>query len=126
MREAKKGARSEGHLVLYEGYMDVIAAYNAGVTSGVASMGTSLTSEQVYILRRINPNVIINYDGDEPGLHAAERAIGLFDKVAGFNLGIVALPEKLDPDEYIKKYGNEDYQNAVKNALAHSSLFASA
>lgn len=125
LREAKKGARSEGHLVLYEGYMDVIAAYKAGVTSGVASMGTSLTSEQVYILRRINPNVIINYDGDEPGLHAAERAIGLFDKVAGFNLGIVALPEKLDPDEYIKKYGNEDYQNAVKNALAPTEFLLS-
>lgn len=118
LREAKKAARSEGHLVLYEGYMDVIAAYKAGVESGVASMGTSLTSEQVYILRRINPNVIINYDGDEPGLHAAERAINLFNKVPGFNLGIVALPEKLDPDEYIKKYGKAEYQNAVNNALA--------
>src|SRR5699024_188376 len=51
--EAKKAARGEGHLVLYEGYMDVIAAYKAGVKSGIASMGTSLTDEQIYVLRQI-------------------------------------------------------------------------
>lgn len=65
--EAKKAARSEDHLVLYEGYMDVIAAYKAGIKSGVASMGTSLTDDQVYMLRRVTPNIIVNYDGDDPG-----------------------------------------------------------
>lgn len=118
LSEAKKAVRDEGHLILYEGYMDVIAAYKAGIRSGVASMGTSLTSEQVYILRRITPNVIINYDGDNPGIHAAERAITLFNQVAGFNLGIVVLPDNLDPDEYVKKYGKEKYQNEVEGALA--------
>lgn len=53
--------------------MDVIAAYKAGIQSGVASMGTSLTTEQVYMLRRITPNILINYDGDPPGIHAAEE-----------------------------------------------------
>ena len=118
LSEAKRAARSENHLILYEGYMDVIAAYKAGVKSGVASMGTSLTNEQVYILRRINSNVIINYDGDAPGLHATERAIDLFNKVTGFNLGIIKLPENLDPDEYIKKYGKEKYQEKVKEAIS--------
>ncbi|WP_297819049.1 DNA primase [uncultured Lactobacillus sp.] len=117
LSEAKKAARSEGHLILYEGYMDVIAAYKAGIKSGVASMGTSLTDEQVYILRRITPNVIVNYDGDPPGIHAAERACNMFSKVNGFNLGIVVLPENLDPDEYVKKYGPEKYQGQVKAAL---------
>lgn len=117
LSEAKKAARSEGHLILYEGYMDVIAAYKAGIKSGVASMGTSLTDEQVYILKRITPNVIINYDGDPPGIHAAERACGMFQKANGFNLGIVVLPENLDPDEYVKKYGAQKYQGQVKAAL---------
>ncbi|MBP2057059.1 DNA primase [Lactobacillus colini] len=116
--EAKKAARSENRLILYEGYMDVIAAYRAGIKSGVASMGTSLTEDQVYMLRRITPNIIINYDGDNPGVHAAERATKLFDKVPGFNLGIVVLPDNLDPDEYVKKYGVERYQGEIAGALA--------
>lgn len=116
--EAKKAARSENRLILYEGYMDVIAAYRAGIKSGVASMGTSLTEEQIYMLRRITPNIIINYDGDNPGIHAAERATRLFDKIPGFNLGIVVLPDNLDPDEYVKKYGVERYQGEVAGALA--------
>lgn len=116
--EAKKAARSENRIVLYEGYMDVIAAYRAGVKSGVASMGTSLTKDQVYMLRRITPNVIINYDGDPPGIHAAERATKMFDQVPGFNLGIVVLPDNLDPDEYVKKYGIQKYQGQIAGALA--------
>ena len=121
--EAKKAARGEGHLVLYEGYMDVIAAYKAGVKSGIASMGTSLTDDQIYLLRRITPNIIINYDGDDPGVHAEERAARMFNKNGNFNLGIVVLPEKLDPDEYVKKYGAEKYLEEVKGALTPTDFF---
>ena len=121
--EAKKAARSEKHLILYEGYMDVIAAYKAGIKSGIASMGTSLTDQQVYMLRRITKNIIINYDGDDPGIHAEERATRMFNQVGGFNLGIVVLPEKLDPDEYVKKYGAEKYQDEVKGALTPTDFF---
>ena len=121
--EAKKAARGEGHLVLYEGYMDVIAAYKAGVKSGIASMGTSLTDDQIYLLRRITPNIIINYDGDDPGVHAEERAARMFNKDGNFNLGIVILPEKLDPDEYVKKYGAEKYLEEVKGALTPTDFF---
>lgn len=121
--EAKKAARGEGHLVLYEGYMDVIAAYKAGVKSGIASMGTSLTDDQIYLLRRITPNIIINYDGDDPGVHAEKRAARMFNKDGNFNLGIVVLPEKLDPDEYVKKYGAEKYLEEVKGALTPTDFF---
>ena len=121
--EAKKAARGEGHLVLYEGYMDVIAAYKAGVKSGIASMGTSLTDDQIYLLRRITPNIIINYDGDDPGVHAEERAARMFNKDGNFNFGIVVLPEKLDPDEYVKKYGAEKYLEEVKGALTPTDFF---
>lgn len=121
--EARKAARDEGHLVLYEGYMDVIAAYKAGIKSGIASMGTSLTDEQIYMLRRVTPNIIVNYDGDDPGVHAEERAARMFKKDGNFNLGIVVLPEKLDPDEYVKKYGAEKYRNEVKGALTPTDFF---
>ncbi|WEV40717.1 DNA primase [Lactobacillus sp. ESL0681] len=121
--EAKKAARSEDHLILYEGYMDVIAAYKSGIKSGIASMGTSLTDQQVYLLRRVSKNVIINYDGDDPGIHAAERAAKLFDQAGGFNLGIVVLPEKLDPDEYVKKYGTSKYQDEINGALTPTDFF---
>lgn len=77
--EAKKSVREEKHLILYEGYMDVIAAYKAGIKSGIASMGTSLTDQQIYMLRRITNNIIINYDGDDPGIHVEERAVNLFE-----------------------------------------------
>ena len=121
--EAKKAVRSEKHLILYEGYMDVIAAYKAGIKSGIASMGTSLTDQQIYMLRRITKNIIINYDGDDPGIHAEERAARMFNNIGGFNLGIVVLPEKLDPDEYVKKYGWEKYQEEVKGALTPTDFF---
>lgn len=121
--EAKKAARREGHLVLYEGYMDVISAYKAGVHSGIASMGTSLTDQQVYMLKRTSRNIIVNYDGDDPGVHAEERAAKMFQQAGGFNLGIVVLPEKLDPDEYVKKYGAEKYLEEVKGALSPTDFF---
>ncbi|WEV70201.1 DNA primase [Lactobacillus sp. ESL0785] len=121
--EAKKAAREEKHLVLYEGYMDVIAAYKAGVKSGIASMGTSLTDQQIYLLRRITNNIIINYDGDDPGVHAEERAAKMFDHAGGFNIGIVVLPEKLDPDEYVKKYGVTKYRAELAGALTPTDFF---
>lgn len=121
--EAKKAARSEQHLILYEGYMDVIAAYKAGISSGIASMGTSLTDDQIYLLRRVTTNIIINYDGDPPGIHAEERAARMFNKAGNFNLGIVVLPDNLDPDEYVKKYGAEKYQNEVNGAKTPTEFF---
>ncbi len=116
--EAKKHARKEGHLVLFEGHMDVISAYKAGVKTGIASMGTSLTQQQVYMIRRITKQVVINYDGDDPGQHATERAVGLFKQAGNFDLGIVILPDKLDPDEYVKQYGPDSYQAAIRGAIS--------
>ena len=121
--EAKKVARKEGHLILFEGHMDVVSAYKAGIKSGIASMGTSLTQDQVYMIRRITNNVVINYDGDAPGVSAAERAVGLFKQAGNFNLGIVVLPEKLDPDEYVKKYGPERYQQEIKGAISPTDFY---
>lgn len=121
--EARQAAKTENHLVLYEGYMDVIAGYKAGVKAGIASMGTSLTDNQVYLLRRVTPNIIINYDGDDPGVHAEERAVKMFNQAGGFNIGIVVLPEKLDPDEFVQKYGPQKYLLQIQGALTPTDFF---
>lgn len=128
--EAKKEAQSkpkeESRLILYEGYMDVIAAYKAGIKNGIASMGTSLTDHQVSLIKRVTPNIIINYDGDSAGIHASERATKMFSNnnqqnpyttsADNLNLNIVSLPDGMDPDEYVEKYGAKAYRQAVNNA----------
>lgn len=91
-------------VVLFEGYMDVIAAVRAGIRHSVASMGTSLTRQQVQLLQRQTNAVTICYDGDPAGIEATSRAINLFTE-HGMEVRIALLPERLDPDDYITKYG---------------------
>ncbi|MDU4240403.1 MAG: DNA primase, partial [Limosilactobacillus fermentum] len=73
--QAKKAARKEGHLTLFEGFMDVISAFGAGVRSGIASMGTSFTDEQVAVIARTTDKLTICYDGDAAGQNAINRAL---------------------------------------------------
>lgn len=125
-KEVKSKQKDESQLILYEGYMDVIAAYKAGITTGIASMGTSLTDSQVSLIKQVTPNIIINYDGDSAGVHATERAIKMFSNatqqnlytssINNINLNIVSLPDDMDPDEYVEKYGPKAYRQAVQNA----------
>ncbi|GAJ25495.1 DNA primase [Liquorilactobacillus sucicola DSM 21376 = JCM 15457] len=114
--KAKSKIRQQKSAILFEGFMDVLAAYRAGVENGVASMGTSLTNEQVYLLERITDHLDICYDGDDPGQHATARAINLLEPLTKMELGVLHIPEKMDPDEYVKKYGSEKFHE-----LAHSS-----
>jgi DNA primase len=93
-------------VVLLEGYMDVIAAVRSGITESVASMGTSLTKQQVALMRSYTNNVTICYDGDAAGIEATQRAINLFT-AANMEVRIVLLPDKLDPDDYITRFGTE-------------------
>lgn len=95
--------------------MDVIAAWQSGVKSGVASMGTSLTNEQIRRLERVAKEVVICYDGDNAGVQATNRAIQLLQENSHFDLSIVSIPEKLDPDEYVRKYGAEAFQNLANH-----------
>ncbi|MCP0886182.1 DNA primase [Ligilactobacillus sp. WILCCON 0076] len=106
--KAKAEIRLKKHVILFEGFMDVLAAYRAGIKNGVASMGTSLTNEQIYQLQRITSEIYICYDGDEPGQHATKRALELFESLGKFTMGVITLPDKLDPDEFIGKYGAQE------------------
>ena len=113
--KARKEIRKENTVLLFEGFMDVFAAWQSGVKSGVASMGTSLTNEQIRRLERVAKEVVICYDGDNAGVQATNRAIQLLQENSHFDLSIVSIPEKLDPDEYVRKYGAEAFQNLANH-----------
>ena len=104
------------NLVVVEGYMDVIAMYQAGFKRAVASMGTSLTENQAKWLSRLTDTVYICYDGDAAGQKATVRGLDILDH-AGLEVRVMTVPEKLDPDEYIKKYGKDAFEQLITEAL---------
>jgi DNA primase len=114
LNNAKKEIREKSNVILFEGFMDVISAYKAGVTNGVASMGTSLTDQQLYVLSRLTNQINICYDGDDPGVEATYRALTqLTDE--RFTYGVISIPDKKDPDEFIKSEGSEKFQNLANS-----------
>ena len=104
------------NLVVVEGYMDVIAMYQAGFKRAVASMGTSLTENQAKLLSRLTDTVYICYDGDAAGQKATVRGMDILDN-AGLEVRVMSVPENLDPDEYIKKYGKDEFEKLIEQAL---------
>lgn len=114
---ARKSARKNGKLYLFEGFMDVISAFGAGITNGIASMGTSFTEEQVAIIGRTTSQLDICYDGDEPGQNAIDRAISLVNdhRPAQLQVKVVQLPAGVDPDEYVQKYGASQFNAYLTN-----------
>ncbi len=108
--KARAEIRKSKEVTLFEGFMDVISAYEAGVRNGVASMGTSLTNEQISSLQKISNEVLICYDGDDAGIAATNRAVQLLTDHSTLDISILSLPEKLDPDEYIRKYGKSSFK----------------
>ncbi len=108
LNEIKKNNR----VVLFEGYMDVIAAFRANIKESVASMGTSLTVEQVKLIKRHTKNVTICYDGDPAGIEATTRAIKLFENEK-MEIKIVLLPDNMDPDDYLTKYSETELNTFI-------------
>ena len=109
---ARKAARQDGKLYLFEGFMDVISAFGAGIQGGVASMGTSFTEEQVETIHRTTTQLDICYDGDSAGQNAIDRAITLVESQQTGNLQVrvVQLPAGVDPDEYVQRFGPEKFR----------------
>lgn len=93
-------------LILCEGYMDVIAVNQAGFTDAVATLGTSLTTEQAMLMKRYCDEVVICYDSDEAGLKATQRAIGILRNV-GLVVRVLSIPDGKDPDEFLRKNGDK-------------------
>ena len=106
---ARGAIRQNKSVVLFEGFMDVIAAYRAGIQNGVASMGTSLTNEQIYMLERVTDQLYICYDSDMPGQKATDRALKLLGGNSRLKLGVIQMPDGMDPDEYLRSAGTEKF-----------------
>ena len=118
---AKDEARKEKSLIVVEGFMDVIRLYSIGVKNVVALMGTSLTKEQTTLIKRTSTNIILMLDGDNPGKKAIVN-VGQILEEENLKVNVVALPEDLDPDEYILKYGKEKFMSLLNSPLEYSEF----
>ena len=115
LMRAKDGIRKSGYAILVEGYFDLISLWNAGLTNVLASMGTALTAEQVELLRRYTGNVAVLFDADEAGRKALQRSVQLFLS-GGVHARAVVLPEKYDPDDYVRQFGREKLEQIIEAA----------
>ncbi|AND79143.1 DNA primase [Streptococcus pantholopis] len=103
-----------------EGFMDVIAAYNAGCENAVASMGTALTPEHVSHLKKFTKKIILTYDGDKAGQQAIAKALEL---LTDLSVEIVRMPNQMDPDEFSQKNSPAALQNLLENSRISSEEF---
>ena len=102
-------AHKEQQLILCEGYMDVIALHQAGFTNAVAALGTSFTADHARLVARYAKEAILIFDADAAGQKGTQRAIGLL-RETGVDIRVVTIPDGKDPDEYIKKNGDERFR----------------
>lgn len=116
LAQAKSSISKSKKVILVEGYMDVIMLHQQGFNNAVSTMGTSLTTEQVELLKRWADEVTLMYDSDEGGKAATKRSIDLLKEV---DIKIKALTDygEKDPDEYLRKHGKEKLDNLLKEAL---------
>ncbi len=119
--KARSSIRKTGQVILMEGFMDVLAANQAGIFNAVATMGTSLTPQHITKLKRLVEKIIINYDGDNAGWGAARRAAEML-QAEKLKVEIAVLPDKLDPDEYIKKFGSDSYKQILDKPQSYISF----
>ena len=114
---AKKSMRQSNEVIITEGYTDVITASQAGVENVVASLGTSLTSQQAKVLKRYVEQVYIAYDADVAGAKATVRGLDIL-KNEGLNVKVITLGHDQDPDEYIKEQGAKKFLAQKENATS--------
>ena len=112
---SKEHIKKEKFALIVEGYLDFIVPYQTGVKNIIATLGTSLTIDQIKLLKRYTNTVIMVYDPDEAGETASLRNLDLFIS-EDVNVYIAELSEGLDPDSYIRKFGAEDFLKRVKSS----------
>ncbi len=112
--QARKSIVEKDECYLVEGYMDVISLSQAGIENVVASSGTSLTQDQVRLIKRYSSNLTILYDGDSAGVKAAVRGLDIALE-EGLNVKVVLLPAEHDPDTYVQKEGAEGLRKYIGN-----------
>lgn len=114
--KAKNVSRMKDQVILVEGFMDVIRMFTVGIENVVASMGTAVTKEQLLLLKKMGKEIILLFDGDEAGRHAAYKTSSDLMKM-GIYPKIVVLEDNLDPDEYILKYGKEKIEYKIAHPI---------
>ncbi len=114
MYQAKSYVRQFDNCFLVEGYTDVISMHQAGIKNVVASSGTSLTPEQIRLIKRFTENVTVLFDGDAAGIKASLRGIDLILE-GGLNVKAVTLPEGEDPDSLSRKYDADGLREFLEN-----------
>ena len=110
---AKKTKAS--NIILVEGNIDVVTLHQFGFDNAVASLGTSLTEDQVTLLSRYTDEVILTYDGDEAGQRAAKRAIPMLEK-AGIKVRVLQVKDAKDPDEFLQKFGADKFRLLLEDS----------
>jgi len=110
--------RRQGFAILVEGFFDLIVPYQFGIRNVVASLGTALTPEQGKLVARFARKVVVNYDGDRPGMQAAKKAIEVL-LAEDLDVKVLVLPDNADPDEFIRKFGQGEYQQRRGEAQSH-------
>lgn len=114
--QSKEAIRQKKFAILVEGYLDLIALYQFGITNVAASLGTAFTSEQSKLLSRLTKKVVINYDGDSAGIKAARRAIEEL-LPQDFEIKVLVLPDGQDPDDFVRANGADGYNQTRGRAL---------
>ncbi len=114
---AKEGMRKKGHVVIVEGYFDVITCHCHGFTNAVAPLGTALTPGHLQRLKRFTRKAVLVFDGDEAGKAAAKRSIAVLLE-QGFISRILLLPPEDDPDSFLRKSGAKRFANLISGAVS--------
>lgn len=107
----------EKRLIVVEGYMDVISLHQSGIINTVASLGTALTESQGRILKKYAEEIIISYDADTAGQSAAIRGLDLLSDI-GCNVKVLSIPQGKDPDEFIRKFGVDEFRKLIDRAMS--------
>lgn len=120
--QARVAIRRQQQVLICEGYMDVISLVQAGFEQVVASMGTSLTQDQLSHLCRLAEEIIFVFDGDEAGSHASERALELSHAFPNHQFKIIQIPMNMDPDDWIRQKGSQSFQQLINTAQSTVSF----
>lgn len=118
---AKEEARVKKSVIIMEGFMDIIRASTVGIKNTVATMGTALTKDHIKEIKRLSNNIILCFDGDDPGVKATLASGELF-KSEGIEVKVIILPGEDDPDTYILKNGKEAFLALINNAIYYSDF----
>jgi DNA primase len=111
--QAKRAIAKEDCVYMVEGYTDVIAMHQCGLENVVANSGTALSVYQIRLLHRFTQNIVLLYDGDEAGIHAAMRGTDML-LAEGMNIKVLLLPDGDDPDSFSRKHTAEDFRDYIK------------